>query len=123
MALHKIVKNTSGNLLTFLKKELEINEEYLIPSNLWFELIDNQNIYDLVTNGSVEISNGTEYLDAEEGISHLNKTQEDELYTSKRFVNKEIKIKQEDEMILSDFTDIDELGCLDINGLLTILGE
>lgn len=42
---------------------------------------------------------------------------------SKRFVNEEILIDSEDEMILSDFVDIDENGTLEIDGLFTILGE
>lgn len=42
---------------------------------------------------------------------------------SKRFVEGRVSIKEQEEMIVSDFTDIDELGCLDVEGLFTILGE
>lgn len=123
MELIKIIKNVSGNKLSFLKKDIDNNEEYEIPSNLWLELIGNQDIYDKVENSQIIVSDGTSYLSIEKAIDHLNKTQVDILNFPKRYVVEEIVIRQEEEMILSDFTDIEENGCLDINGILTILGE
>jgi len=42
---------------------------------------------------------------------------------SKRFITAEITIASTDEMILSDYMDVETNGCIEINGLLTILGE
>ena len=42
---------------------------------------------------------------------------------SKRFITVEVTIAATDEMILSDFMDIEDLGSIEIDGMLTILGE
>jgi hypothetical protein len=41
----------------------------------------------------------------------------------KRFINKDVIIASTDEMLISDMIDIDINGSLEVNGLLTILGE
>lgn len=84
--------------------ELPQSEEYsLIAENIPF---DNTNS-DLTTTD----------------VSAAIKESDSKLKGGKRFINKEIVIFNTDEMIISDMIDIDINGSLEVNGLLTILGE
>ncbi len=92
------VKSTERNTV-----ELPYDEEYaLTAANIPYDNSISQLIADNVQAAIDEILGGMNF--------------------SYRFVNKEITIKAEQEMIVSDYIDISLTGTLEVNGLLTLLG-
>lgn len=120
----KFIKNITGSNLQVLNRDLEPTEIWEIPVNLWAELYEDSKIVSDLTAGFVEIStDGITALSFDAAVKLIQQFQEDSAGFGQRFVINDVNIKSNEEMIISDITEITVTGCLDIEGMLTILGE
>lgn len=118
----KRIKNISGQTKQILNRDVANGETYDIPTNQWLELANNQEIVNWLENGIISINSGAADLSIEEGITLIKRFNEPKPELAKRVIGENYSISQNEEMILSDMIDITEDGCIDVNGLLTILG-
>lgn len=126
MGLIKIVTNLTENPLQVLNRELEPNESWSIPSRLWLELIEEDYLDTLISEDKLSVSDGSVLLSKSDALNHIKLLQEEVDVRggfAKRFVRDDVVIESDEEMILSDFMDIESNGSIDVDGILTIQGE
>lgn len=124
MAIKKYIKNTTSQNLQVLNRDLESNEVWEIPTKLWTTLYEDEQVVDNLVTGKIEVSaDGTTALSYEASINLIQQFQPDSSGFGQRYVVSDVTIKNNEEMILSDFIEVTEDGTIDVSGLLTILGE
>lgn len=77
MSVVKIIKNISGTEAQILNRQISNNSSYNVPSHLWLELAEDNDIITKVTSGLFVVNNGTSDLSVSEGISHIKRFQFD----------------------------------------------
>jgi hypothetical protein len=124
MAIKKYIKNITLSNLPVINRDLEPNEVWEIPSRLWTTLYEDEDVVQNLIDNKIEIStDGINALQYDAAIKLIEQFQPDSSGFGQRYVISDVNVKQNEEMILSDFVEITEDGTIDVSGLLTILGE
>jgi hypothetical protein len=123
MTIIKILKNNTLDTIPILNRDISPSESWEVPTHLWLELANDEEVILNIENGNIIVNNGDTDLSIDLGLKWITQFQPDSAGLSKRVIIENIEVKQEEEMLLSNYMEVSEQGCLDISGLLTILGE
>jgi len=82
MAIIKRLKNNSGVDKFIITRTVSDQEYYLVPVNLWVEVLDDQDILDDVNSGDLIVNDGLNDLSTVEGLNWLNQFETDSIQQS-----------------------------------------
>jgi hypothetical protein len=82
MAIIKRLKNNSGSDKFIITRTVPDQEYYLVPINLWVEVLDDQDILDDINSGDIVVNDGVNDLNIVDGINWLNQFETDSIQQS-----------------------------------------